>query len=111
MERKNSRTKTVWFVRGSDDGLAFWLTLTNNVLVLSPSLYICSWTMLYTDIKISTLMRMMMSHSRKPDFLYWRISWRNRMLCCGQKKKFTGFSVRDLQISQHKTHALLCDGP
>lgn len=38
--------------------------------------------MLYTDIKISTLIRMMISHSRKSDFLFWRISWRNRMLCC-----------------------------
>lgn len=36
-------------------------------------------------MRISAPISIIMSHSRKSDFLFWRISWRKRILCCNEK--------------------------
>ena len=40
-----------------------------------------------TDKSISAPISAMMSHSRKSDFLFWRISWRKWILCCKEKTR------------------------
>lgn len=43
------------------------------------------WAISYTEMRISAPINMMMSHSRKSDFLFCKISCRNRMLCCSRR--------------------------
>lgn len=45
-------------------------------------------------MRISAAMSIIISHSRKSDFLFWRISWRKRILCCKKRNKMSKTTIK-----------------